>query len=375
MKFLNNMDPKDFLKNYWAQKPHVFRNVIEEPQSLVNVDDLIQMSQDDNYETRMISKDDQWRASNGPFNDSVFKDKSKNWTLIVHSLNLYFSQIKELESKVSFLPKWLFDDVMCTYSTKGSSVGAHIDNYSVFILQTSGRRKWSLQMNPNDEYQDGIDVKILKHFDADQEYILEPGDMIYIPPKVAHWGESLTESVSLSIGFKSIEEKEIIDMYALSLINQEELHNDFYQAPVSKSQESHPFLVTDEVIDSVYNKMIKNISQKDLFKKYFLKLLSSPKTVYEEDEITNEEFIENIELMPLYKDEYTRGAYYEQGQMNIFSVNTIEYVAPKDKSSSLINFIDQLASDEISKDTIYEHVDFFIRLYNQGSLYFSEETI
>ncbi|MEX1099263.1 MAG: cupin domain-containing protein, partial [Bacteriovoracaceae bacterium] len=115
---------------------------------------------------------------------------------------------------------WEFDDVMAVCSNKGMSLGAHIDNYNVFILQGAGKRKWQIQLEPNKSFKEGEEIKELEEFNPDFEWELEPGDMIYIPPHVAHHGVSLTESISYSIGFRALESYEVLRSYLHHLFEQ-----------------------------------------------------------------------------------------------------------------------------------------------------------
>jgi 50S ribosomal protein L16 3-hydroxylase len=370
---LNNLTEEEFLKTYWEKKPFIIRAAVENPENLVDTKDLVTMACDEDYETRMISKDKEWIVSSGPFEECSFSDKSKNWTLIVHNINLYFEKIKELEKTVEFIPKWLFDDVMCTYSTKGSSVGAHIDTYNVFILQTSGQRKWSVQESPNPEYQEGVAVKILKEFKADNEYILNPGDMIYIPPHVAHWGESITESCSLSIGFKSLEDKEMLDLFCLGLIHQENVTNDFYRTNFSKSQKDNSFEVEQKTIDDLYQKLLKNIDQKQLFEEFITRELSTPKNVFEPNELTYEEFIINTKDLNLYKDEYTRGVYRKVGDQYVYGVNAINFTCSPSQAEVIELLLRMDHRTPVSKDITKMIPKILFELYTQGSFYFSED--
>lgn len=127
MNFFNGPNKKEFLENYWEKTPFVFRNVLSDPEALIDIKDIINMACDEYYESRLVSKDQDWQVEDGPFSQEQFKNKNLNWTLINHDLDLYLEKIAKLKQELCFLPQWLFDDVMSTYSTTGSSVGAHID--------------------------------------------------------------------------------------------------------------------------------------------------------------------------------------------------------------------------------------------------------
>jgi 50S ribosomal protein L16 3-hydroxylase len=375
LQFLNNLSEEEFLKTYWEKKPFIIRGAVSDAEMLVDTKDLMAMAKDEDYETRMISKENNsWDVNTGPFEESVFSDKEKFWTLIVHNMNLYFDRIKNLENQVEFIPKWLFDDVMCTYSTKGSSVGAHIDTYNVFILQTAGQRKWSVQEDPNPEYQEDVAVKLLKKFKADEEYILNPGDMIYIPPHVAHWGESLTESCSLSIGFKSLEDKEMLDLFCLGIIHQENVTNDFYRTNFTKSQRDNSFEIEQSTIDDLYNDLLKNINQKQLFEEFITKELSTPKNVFEANEDLNfAEFESTFEEINLYKDEYTRGVFRKNSDQFIYGINSLNFTCNLQQAQEIESLLRMNHKLPISKSNSKNIMSILFELYTQGSLYFSED--
>ncbi len=219
--FFNGMDPEYFLKNYWNKKPCLFKKAVPYVQDLGNTSDFLEMSYDPDSETRMVIQsggDYPWQAKLGPFIKSDFKEKSL-WTLICHNLELVNEDFQQLKKNINFIPDWHFDDIMATVSNKGSSVGAHVDDYSVFIIQGSGKRRWLLEENPNLDYYPDLDVRLLTKFNPKFEWILESGDMLYLPPNVAHHGISLEDSISYSIGFKSVRYNNLIVNYAMDLMN------------------------------------------------------------------------------------------------------------------------------------------------------------
>jgi 50S ribosomal protein L16 3-hydroxylase len=208
-QFLGGMSSKDFLKNYWQKKPLLIKGAVPNASELASTENIIEIAQDENFETRILRETggkSAWESSSGPFEENELSiSKNDKWTLMVHNLELYFDDFRKLKSMIDFIPSWQFDDIMSTYSVNGASVGAHIDNYNVFIFQGSGKRQWFINESPNTEYIKDIDVKILSNFESKYDYILEEGDLIYIPPGVAHHGVTIDESISKSIGYKSLD--------------------------------------------------------------------------------------------------------------------------------------------------------------------------
>jgi 50S ribosomal protein L16 3-hydroxylase len=164
---------------------------------------------------------------------------------------------------------------MATISKKGASVGAHIDDYSVFIFQGKGKRKWLLQSDASPDYVCDLDIRLLREFHPDEEYILEPGDMIYLPPNLAHHGVSIEDSISYSIGFKSIRYEQLLS--TLLTCDDLNLENFSFHEPKNVLQEN-PLLVTNESYKHIKKDLINMISDDDIFSAALLRHLSKPKS-------------------------------------------------------------------------------------------------
>lgn len=217
--FNSEITKEEFLQKYWNKKPLLFKGAIPHAAKLAGPGDLRELSEDEDFETRVVYKDQQKRKMvHGPIDPKDFERYAKgDFALICHNLNTLAPEFYELEKAVDFVPKWEFDDVMSVYSNSGMSLGAHIDNYNVFILQGQGGRTWEIQERPDVYWREDEEIKVLKSFTPDYAWELGPGDLIYIPPGVAHHGVSLDESISYSIGFKSLESVDVIGEYMAEL--------------------------------------------------------------------------------------------------------------------------------------------------------------
>lgn len=299
--FLNGILPEDFLQTYWNKKPLLIKGAVKNTEEFATREDFIEMSKDEYFETRMVYEkggEYPWQAKLGPFKDADFKDNAL-WTLICHNLELLNPDFFELKKQVRFIPDWNFDDVMATISKKGASVGAHIDDYSVFILQGSGTRKWMLEERANPEYVPNLDIKLLKTFKPDIEWVLEPGDMLYLPPNLAHHGVSLEDSISYSLGFKSIRYKDLLDFHANEILNK--VDEESFHDPKTSLQRD-PFILQDYVIENIYQDLLHSMADKTLFKKSLLKYLSRPKNAIENNrEETESEIRKELKALTLFK--------------------------------------------------------------------------
>lgn len=286
MPFLNNIETTKFLESYWEKKHLFLPNSFKTPELSLTKAEIFEMALDDGYETRLISQDknNQWSVQFGPLNDLEEIKAHKLWTLFIHNFNLHEQFSNELQNLVKFIPTWLFDDVLCSFSGDGSSVGAHFDRYNVFILQVSGKRTWKIQEKPKKTFRRDCPIKILESFEADVEYTLNPGDMIFIPPECGHEGTSIGESISLSIGFKSLETAQIVQFFASEVLASVD-ETDFYKTSVSDFSSSSSE-ISRSLLEKLFNETKKNLQDFEIFKTSMLKFLTASKS---ESYLQNEE--------------------------------------------------------------------------------------
>ena len=323
--FENTISKKEFITQYWEKKPLVFKNVLNDPTTLIDPEDLMEMAQDEELESRLICYNGEWSNFDGPFENDFIKDHP-SWTLINHNVENQFPDIEKLKLDLNFLPLWLFDDAMTTYSNKDSSVGAHIDNYNVFIIQLRGSRKWQIQYNPNTEFEEGLEVKILKEFSCDEEFILNPGDMIYIPPHIAHHGISQTESLSLSLGFKSLEYDKLLNQLGLTLL-EAEIEDPFYKTNFKETVQS-TFEIDEINLKSLKENLILKLKDSNFLEETILKFTTTPKNYPEEAEFSYEEFVNTFKTKPLYRDEFARLSFLKMGTSKKLTIGQRKDVAP-----------------------------------------------
>ncbi len=186
-----------FLKEYWQQKPLLIRNAIPAYVCPITANDMAGLACEEGVESRIIlgEYNGDWECRYGPFDDAQFAQlPDKCWTLLLQSCNLYVAEFAQLLEHFNFIPSWRVDDIMLSYAAPGGSVGPHIDQYDVFLLQATGQRHWSIstQAVSSSDYIADLDVKILKEFVAEQSWVLEPGDILYLPPGVVHHGVAVS---------------------------------------------------------------------------------------------------------------------------------------------------------------------------------------
>jgi 50S ribosomal protein L16 3-hydroxylase len=217
--FNDDITETEFTSKYWNKKHYVFKNAVQDIFAL-DQETIFELMMAEDIESRAIINNKQRKLYHGPFDqDQIKKFIAGDYNFIIHDLNTLFAPIENLQLFMNKYSNWEFDDVICTYSNKGMSLGAHYDPYNVFILQAEGKRKWQLQYDPNNIWNENEEIKVLDEFYPEIEIDLNPGDILYIPPKVAHNGISLTKSLSYSIGFKALRFKSLLEQFLIKEIS------------------------------------------------------------------------------------------------------------------------------------------------------------
>lgn len=190
---LGETSVEDFLKHYWQQKPLLIRNAFPGIQSPLSADELAGLACEDYVNARLVLAKDEngkpWQVEFGPFEESRFSHlPASHWSLLVSDVEKHVPEAKSLLKPFRFIADWRIDDLMISYAPAGGSVGAHTDAYDVFLLQLSGQRLWEISEHFTDETLTNTDLSILKNFTAEEKWLLNAGDMLYLPPNVAHLG-------------------------------------------------------------------------------------------------------------------------------------------------------------------------------------------
>jgi 50S ribosomal protein L16 3-hydroxylase len=208
---LGGLKPADFLAQYWHKRPLLVPGAVPDFSGLLSPAELKMLSADEDVESRLVScSDHTWKLEHGPFSASRFRKLPKqNWTLLVQSVNHHLASGGELLDRFNFIPHARLDDLMVSYARPGGGVGPHFDSYDVFLLQGQGHRRWRISAQKNLDLIEGLPLKILEHFTPEQEYVLGPGDMLYLPPHYAHDGVAEDECMTYSIGFRAPSAQEI----------------------------------------------------------------------------------------------------------------------------------------------------------------------
>jgi 50S ribosomal protein L16 3-hydroxylase len=238
LQFPEAVTPESFLHLFWQKRPLLMRGALADYRCPLSPEELAGLACDPAIESRIVVQADrqEWRLHHGPFTEDDFAGLPETrWTLLVQDVDKHLPEIARLLDAFIFLPDWRIDDVMISYAVDGGSVGPHVDEYDVFLLQAEGHRRWRIDTRP----QTGAallpetELQVLADFDAEQEWLLEPGDMLYLPPAVAHWGVAEGDCMTCSIGFRAPGWRELLTDWSEYLIGRTAGDRHYRDPPLS----------------------------------------------------------------------------------------------------------------------------------------------
>lgn len=205
LPLLGGLSPAQFMKRHWQKKPLLVRQAVPGFEPGLARADLMAMAARDDVESRLIVHGAQgWRLRHGPLPRRAFPPLAqKRWTFLVQGVDLHHPVAHAVLQQFRFVPDARLDDLMVSWASDGGGVGPHFDSYDVFLLQAQGRRRWRIGRQRDLRLQEGVPLKILAEFEPEQEFVLEPGDMLYLPPKWAHDGVAEGECMTWSVGFRA----------------------------------------------------------------------------------------------------------------------------------------------------------------------------
>lgn len=248
LTLLGGLSVKEFLRDYWQKKPLLIRRAIPGFTGLLDPQQLIALACSPEAQSRLVTnKRGQWRLQQGPFEKKDFSglDKTK-WTTLVQGVNHTLPQAAELIKQFSFIPHARLDDLMVSYAPKDGGVGPHFDSYDVFLLQGLGHRRWQISEKTDRTLIEGAPLRILQNFTVEHEWVLEPGDMLYLPPHWAHNGIAEDDCMTYSIGFRTPSYQELGEQFLVYL--QDNLCLDGMYADPDLKAQAHPSEISSDML-------------------------------------------------------------------------------------------------------------------------------
>ncbi|MDX1348452.1 MAG: cupin domain-containing protein [Thiomicrorhabdus chilensis] len=329
------IDLKTFLSEYWQKKPLVIRNALPAFETPLSAEELAGLSLEEEVESRIVIQNGEqdYQLLKGPFDESTFSElPQQNWTLLIQGVDRLIPDVTDLLNDFDFLPRWRIDDIMISYATQGGNVGPHFDHYDVFLLQAAGKRRWQLtsQACSEDNYIQGVDLRLMKTFSVEEDYVFEAGDILYLPPKWGHHGVALdNECMTYSIGYRTYRGQELWDSFGdhLSEMN---AFKELYIDP-QWPENLNPGEVTETAVDQAQELLQSILQDRGLLKTWFGRFATQldqvaaqqlPEPLTREETPSIEDFsgalmIEN----GLIKDPVCRFAYAEMDDKPLLYIN------------------------------------------------------
>jgi 50S ribosomal protein L16 3-hydroxylase len=245
---LGGLSPRAFLRGYWQKKPLLIRGAFPGFTGLLSPEDLMELACRDGAQSRLVSqKRDCWQVRHGPFMPRSFlRLPSARWTLLVQDVNHFLPSARELLLKFNFIPHARLDDLMVSYATAGGGVGPHYDSYDVFLLQGMGRRRWQISAQQDRTLIADAPLKILQDFEPDQEWLLESGDMLYLPPGYAHNGIAEERCMTYSVGFRAPSYQELMTQFLVHLEDHSEVDGMYHDPDLA--WQHHPARISHAML-------------------------------------------------------------------------------------------------------------------------------
>lgn len=375
---LAHFDPADFLANHWQQRPLQICNPWDDWQCPVDPDELAGLACEPEVESRLVVQPEPgiWALEQGPFDETRFADLEQSpWTLLVQAVDHHVPDVAALLSQFRFVPNWRIDDVMVSFASAGGGVGPHFDQYDVFLIQGRGRRRWRVGQHCDDNtpLRPHQDLKLLADFEEAAVYDLEPGDILYVPPGVAHDGVALDDDcMTLSIGFRAPSRAELVTGWSDHVIDQ--LGDDDRYADPGLVMQPNPGEITPEALDRLQAMVLAALGDRDQFARWF-GASNSTRKYHEIDwqpeaPLTADDVRDALAAgIPVLRNPASRFAFVRQDAGVLLFVDGEMFACAGDgaRLAEMLSAADEVMVDETSD----QGVELLLALVNMGSIAFA----
>lgn len=356
-----------FLADFWQQKPLLIRNALPNFQSPVSAEELAGLSLEPEVESRIVIQHapQQYELRKGPFEEADYAQLPEtDWTLLVQGVDRLLPEVHALLSQFDFIPRWRIDDIMISYATEGGNVGPHFDHYDVFLLQAQGQRRWQLTSKDchTDNYIEGVDLRLMKRFEVEEDMICEPGDILYLPPKWGHHGVGLSnDCMTYSIGYRSYKGLELWDSFG-DYLAEHHAFQTLFKDP--NWQTANPGEITDGCWQQARQLMLSALEDEQQLKTWFGRFATQldqtasqmlPEPLHEDESCETEALIEAIRASNgLQKDPVCRFAYAQVAETTLLYINSAQWET-QGASDSFIRLLCNQAY--LSLESLTPHLD------------------
>lgn len=377
---INALTHAEFLEEYWQKKPLLIKGGFANFEDPIEPEELAGLAMEDDIESRLITNhDEKWESHHGPFEDFSLLTET-NSTLLVQAVDHWHPIAAELLEPFRFIPNWRIDDLMISYSTPGGGVGPHLDQYDVFIIQGEGKRHWRVGMPDVNlkEFAQNKSLLQVEQFNAIIDEVLEPGDILYIPPGCPHEGYAVENALNYSVGFRAPDTKDFLSNFADYLID-----NDFgktrYSDKTLTLRESSGELQNDEV-EQIQRLMLDAIQDKDVIKRWVGNYLSQPKHDMDllplDEPISSDDLANYLSSHQINRAGGVRTFYQLFEDSILLSVNSEIFSLPINMldATKLLTDLPYFEADEIIPSvTCLEFAEMLTKLINEGYYFIQQE--
>lgn len=376
---LGGISPETFMTEYWQKKPLLIRQAFADFKSPISADELAGLACEEDVDSRIVMEKDgehPWFPVFGPMDETIFNSMPEtHWTLVVNDMEKYLPELAWIVDRFRFIPEWRLDDLMVSYAADAGSVGPHVDLYDVFLLQGEGKRRWQISTREvtEDNQVEGTPLRIQKDFEAEHEWVVEPGDILYLPPGVSHHGVSLGESISYSIGFRATSHADMVSDF-IAYITQNLSPKLVYQDPDQALQENSNEIKPDALqrVTEIFKQYLQ--PEHPELQRWFGRFVSDTKsdvvTEPEQEVDSIEELQELANSGVLYRHTASRFAFAQNPENTLLFIDGEDYEVTAEFAKALCKQR-QLDLDELLAIADMEETLFLVELYNQGKIYLS----
>jgi 50S ribosomal protein L16 3-hydroxylase len=385
--FPKGLTAEKFLTLYWQQKPLLLRQALPAFPCGLEPDELAGLACEEGVESRLVLEKHgatPWEVRYGPFDERIFSQlPESHWTLLVQDVDKHLPQVARLLDHFRFIPDWRLDDVMVSYAVDQGSVGPHIDDYDVFLYQARGRRRWKIhtQSVSEEDFIPDLELRILPHFETEQEWLLEPGDLLYLPPNVAHWGIAERECMTCSVGFRAPTLREMAAAWFEHTIEQD-LPTSRYRDPALKRQAA-PGEIRSEALSEFKALLLDGFNSLQQDNRWFGRFITEPKEHLQvtprEEPLSQLAFLNRFrEAAVIHRHGFARLAFSRHdgdGEDTLYA-NGQAYTLPSESGDFLpvvtrqrdlhFGYLQEWLAQPV-------YLELLCRLYNDGHLEFSDE--
>lgn len=378
-----SFDVERFLQEYWQKKPLLIRGDGRFVDPLSR-EDILALAREELVESRLVSNDAQrqrWQLRHGPFSAKALSTlPAQHWSLLVQAADQWHEGARELLREFDFIPRWRIDDLMISLAADGGGVGPHFDYYDVFIIQGLGKKRWRLgtRADSNSPLLPDTELRLLQHFDTQEDWLVEPGDILYIPPNIAHYGIAIGDSVSYSVGFRAPGAAELLDEFCAEVLPN--LAEDMRYVDTAPCLPDSPGEIGSEVSTQLLTLMQTLLQDPRPLTRSFARLMTRPKypELFDEEQHANTQTLTRTLQAgaTLQRHPSSRFAFHKlEGCCELYADGEC-FVCPEGFVPQLDKLCNPFApelpwqalmgEDEASAQLI-------VALYNQGSLWIADD--